>query len=93
MIFSTQLSANISVNFSTTESTTTSSTISPLEAARSCVQTGDCRKADTLPTEIFDHIQRNEEKVEKTENGVSESAKQQLRTQVRLCLFANICKK
>ena len=84
--------ANILVYFSTTESTTTSSTISPLEAARSCVQTGDCRKADTLPTEVFDHIQRNEAKVEKTENGVSESAKQQLRNQVRLCLFANICK-
>ena len=78
--------------FSKIPTSTTSTTISPLEAARSCVQTGDCRKADTLSTEIFDDIKRNEEKVEKNDNGVSDRAKQQLRTQVRLCLFAKICK-
>ena len=71
----------------------TSTAITPLEAARSCVQTGDCRKSDNLPTEIFDDLKRNEEKVEKNENGVSERTKQQLRTQVRLCLFAKICRK
>ena len=65
--------------------------MSAVEAARSCVQTGDCRKTERIPTEIFDSVENNDEKIKTNKRVISERTKQQLRTQVRLCLFAKIC--
>ena len=67
-------------------------TLSPLEAARSCLTTGDCRKTERIPTDVLagakGEIIPN---IKKNKRILSELTKQQLRTQVRLCLFANIC--
>jgi hypothetical protein len=71
--------------------TTTTTPSSVIEAARSCVQTGDCRKTERIPAEIFHDVETRDEKVKTNRRVVSERTKQQLRTQVRLCLFANIC--
>ena len=66
-------------------------TLSPLEAARSCLTTGDCRKTERIPTEVLAGAKGEISNIKKNKRILSELTKQQLRTQVRLCLFANIC--
>ena len=66
-------------------------TLSPLEAARSCLTTGDCRKTERIPTDILAGAKGEIPNIKKNKRILSELTKQQLRTQVRLCLFANIC--
>ena len=66
-------------------------TLSPLEAARSCLTTGDCRKTERIPTDVLAGAKNEISNTKKNKRILSELTKQQLRTQVRLCLFANIC--
>ena len=75
--------------FSTT--TTPTEPSSAIEAARSCVLTGDCRKTERIPAEIFDGVPTRDEKVKKNRRVISKRTKQQLSTQDRLCLIAKIC--
>ena len=69
----------------------TSTTISPIEAARSCVKTGDCRKTEIIPTEILNDVEKKDQTIKTNKRVISDRTKQQLRTQIRLCLFAQIC--
>ena len=66
-------------------------TLSPVEAARSCLTTGDCRKTERIPTDVLAGAKNEISNTKKNKRILSELTKQQLRTQVRLCLFANIC--
>ena len=66
-------------------------TLSPLEAARSCLTTGDCKKTERIPTDVLAGAKNEISNTKKNKRILSELTKQQLRTQVRLCLFANIC--
>ena len=66
-------------------------TLSPLEAARSCLTTGDCRKTERIPPDVLVRAKSEIPNIKKNKRILSELTKQQLRTQVRLCLFANIC--
>ena len=66
-------------------------TLSPLEAARSCLTTGDCRKTERIPTDVLAGAKNEISNTKKNKRILSELTKQQLRNQVRLCLFANIC--
>ena len=66
-------------------------TLSPLEAARSCLTTGDCRKTERIPTDVLAGAKSEIPNIKKNKRILSALTKQQLRTQVRLCLFANIC--
>ena len=66
-------------------------TLSPLKAARSCLTTGDCRKTERIPTDVLAGAKNEISNTKKNKRILSELTKQQLRTQVRLCLFANIC--
>ena len=66
-------------------------TLSPVEAARSCLTTGDCRKTERIPTDVLAGAKNEISNTKKNKRILSELTKQQLRNQVRLCLFANIC--
>ena len=79
------------IHFSTFLEAPIDTTLSPLEAARSCLTTGDCRKTERIPTDILVGAKGEIPNIKKNKRILSELTKQQLRTQVRLCLFANIC--
>ena len=79
------------IHFSTFLEAPIDTTLSPLEAARSCLTTGDCRKTERIPTDVLAGAKNEISNTKKNKRILSELTKQQLRTQVRLCLFANIC--